>query len=428
MEISIPNTTRLYASHAATKFPRSIQRKINLFAFFLAFPAFDLLSFSVTFYFFIALIIDCGAFWKKSYKGKILFTSFLIVGTLSTLLTPIANTFHDFNFLKTLIQFYYWIGVASFFTIYFHRIDLFQLSKWIFYGALSYTFAFYVLEINFESAFISITCTPGRNAYVFNILATAPMCYIFLKRQKRSYLILSYFFFLTAMLISNGRSGSIIILIELLMISLVISRSFNRLFKVLIPVFFFLFLLNQTDVFAGYMYQIADQVEPINPRFANLIRGEEEGDLTKDKSWLIRKLMIDKGMEIISKHPFLGVGPSNFKAYHAELKSFVRYDRLQHVDRRKFEMNTSPHNTYLQSLTEFGIVGSCFFYLILLRPLLYLIRLFYNDRLRVQHLFLISLLGMCIHFYAIASLTGALPWFVIGLAWALLNHPKTQLQ
>lgn len=418
------NNSHIEQPFTAEKFPRKTQQLINLFAFFLAFPAIDVLSFSITFYFFIGIIIQCGFFWKKSYPGKILFVGFLVIGTLSTLFSPIPEVYQNLNFIKTLVQFYYWIAVASFFIIYFNRIDLGALSKWIMYGLITYTIGFYFVELNTESSIISITCTPGRNAYVFVVLACAPISYFYLKDKKLSAKLIYTTFLLTAMLASNGRAGSIIILIELLIISMIIFPVLKKLSRSLIPIFLLVFIFTQSEFFEVYKYTIAAQVEPINPRFASLIKGEGEGDLEKDKSWLIRKLMIEKGEEIFFKHPFLGVGPANFKLYKAELKSFVNYDRLQHVESIKFQMNTSPHNTYLQALAEFGLLGTFFFILILIQPIWFMVRSFVKNKLTIWHLFLLSLMGMCIHFYVISSLTGALPWFIIGLAWGAMKQLK----
>lgn len=406
------------------KFSRKTQQLINLFVFFLAFPAIDVLSFSITFYFFIAIIVRCGFFWNASYSGKMYFIGFLIAGTLSTILSPVTDVFQNLDFLKMLIQFFYWVGVASFFIIFFHRIDLKAMSKWVFYGLITYTIAFYFIQINFESSLFSIICTPGRNAYVFVVLACTPISFLYLNDQKR-YLIIGFsLFILTAMLTSNGRAGSIIILIELLLISMLIYPTIKRLSKVLIPFLLLVFIFTQTAFFELYKYDLAAQVEPINPRLASLIKGEGEGDLEKDKSWLIRKLMIDKGEEIFSKYPILGVGPANFKKYRAELKTFIKYDRLQHIDSKVYQLRTSPHNTYLQTISEFGLFGSFFFLMILVKPLWFMIVSFIKNKLTITHLFLFGLLGMCIHFYAIASLTGALPWFVIGLSWAAMKQLK----
>ncbi|MCO5259131.1 MAG: O-antigen ligase family protein [Crocinitomicaceae bacterium] len=410
------------------KFSQAIQSKINWFAFFLAFPALDILGLSATFYIFLSLIYSCGFFWERKYKGKYLFLGFLLIGTLGTFLTPIPEVFQSLQFLMSLIQFYYWIGVAVFFIVFFQRIDLIQLSKWVLIGLLVYSLAFYLIGFNFESFLISITCTPGRNAYVFVVLACMPMTFFYLKEKSRTTRLFFYLFFILMMLLSNGRSGAVIILIEVLLVSLALSPALNKGFKWLIPLLLLVFVVTQTDEFEVYKYELSNTVEPLSPRFASLIAGEGEGDLEKDKSWLIRKLMIDKGKEIVEEHPFLGVGPMNFTKYKAELNVFTsdKYSRLQSVSLSHLQQRTSAHNTYLQVITEFGILGSFFFFLILLSPIWEFGKLFWLNRLRTEHVFLISLIGISIHFYAIASLTGALPWFVIGLAWGstYLNTKK----
>ncbi|QLH46665.1 MAG: hypothetical protein HWD58_14180 [Bacteroidota bacterium] len=69
-------------------------------------------------------------------------------------------------------------------------------------------------------------------------------------------------------------------------------------------------------------------------------------------------------------------------------------------------------------LSEFGIIGLTIFIILLLIPLLFLVRLLFNNNFKIYHLPLISLLGMSIHFYAISAITGAVPWMVLGLAIA----------
>ena len=400
------------------KVSHKTQRFINWFAFFLAFPAVDVLGQSITFYFFLAILLQTGIFWKKPYPGKFLFVGFIVIGTLSSLLTPIEEVFQNLNFVKTLIQFYYWIAVASFFIVYFHRIDLKQLSKWVLYGLVTYTIAFYLIRINFDVSFLTVTCTPGRNAYVFVVLCCAPMSFIYLKDMPRSYKLIYAIFLFSTMLVSNGRAGVIVIAIELLTIIMIVSPVLKILTRALVAVLLILVVFFQIASIDGYLTQVATRIESVNPRFASLLTGEGEGDLDKDKSWLIRKLMIDKGKEIFNEYPILGIGPLNFKKYRAELKSFVNYKRLHYLGRKTFELNTSPHNTYLQALSEFGLLGSIFFLLLIVRPLFRFVRPFIFNHLNYSHLYLVGLMGMCIHFYSIASLTGALPWFIIGLAWA----------
>lgn len=410
--------TNLSSESNSPLFNKKMQKKINWFVFFLAFPAIDILGQSITFYLFLALLIDVGIFWKQTYPGKALFFTFLVFGTISALFSPISEVFQNLSFVKTIVQFFYWIALASFFIIFFNRIDLKVLSKWIFFGIITYTFAFYILQINFNSAIFSINCTPGRNAYVFVILCCTPLSFIYLKEKSKLFQLLAALFILFSMLASNGRAGAIIIIIELLFIFIIIFPRFGALTKAFIVISIGVYVLSQFSSFNQYKIQIANQIEIVSPRFASLIKGEGEGNLKQDKSWLIRKLMIDKGTEIFYKYPFFGVGPLNFKKYRADLKTFAKYNRLHRISRKKFELDTSPHNTYLQVITEFGLLGSLIFLLILFKPLIKLLKPVAFARLNANHLFLIALLGMSIHFYSIATLSGALPWFIIGLAWA----------
>ena len=62
-----------------TQHEASIQKLINLFVFFLAFPALNILGNSITFYIFILILFKVGSYWKKRFTGKKLFFLSIIV-------------------------------------------------------------------------------------------------------------------------------------------------------------------------------------------------------------------------------------------------------------------------------------------------------------------------------------------------------------
>jgi len=416
--MSIETVQHINQSGSVAPFSNAIQKRINWFAFFLAFPFLSILGNSVTIFIFISIILQVGIFWKRDFTGRLLFYGFLFVGILSTIFTPLINRHENLASVLILIQFTYWILMASFFILYAQRIDFLQVSKWIFYGVIGYTVAFYILPFELENPLLSLEFKPGRNAFVFNMLACMPLTFYYLKQHYSKLRILFIaLLYLVILLLTNGRSGSIIILMQLLLITSVLSPTIQKTTKWLVLLLGMVFVVFENDEVQIILNSSADQVETINPRLASLMRSEGEGDLTMDKSWLIRKLMIDKGEEIIRHYPLIGVGPNNFKFYKAELNTYKTYDRLQSIDKKVFDNNTSAHNTYLQVVTEFGFIGALIYGLILLKPIWLFLKKFISSTLSIEHLTLISLFGIVIHFYTIANLSGALPWFILGLSW-----------
>ena len=180
------------------------------------------------------------------------------------------------------------------------------------------------------------------------------------------------------------------------------------------------FVLSQTDSYQAQMLILSYQVDKINPRLGALLRLGDDGSLKRDKSWLQRKLLISKGKEIFAKHPFIGIGPMNFRYYDSKLEEYSTFNFLQGNSRELYN-SRSAHNSYIQVLTEFGLVGFIFFLVIIFRPIYFFWRNFNSATLKVEHLPIVCLIGISIHFYAISAFTGAIPWLVIGLSWALLN-------
>ncbi len=406
-------------------FSTGIQNRINWFVFFLAFPFLSILGNSVTFYIFLILVLKLGPFWNRYFRGKYLFFGFLLVGVISTITSPIIGLKQDLGFILILIQYSYWVVMAVFFIIFRKKIDFHQVSKWLFYGTIAYIGAYFFLAFKIDNPIIELQFKPGRNSFVFNLICCIPFTFIYINSRWKGWRVyLFLFFFVIAMLMTNGRSGAVIILIQSMLILSILKPEFRRMGKVLVVFFFILFTLFQNSDSQIYMEALATKVEPVNPRFASLLRSEGDGDLDEDKSWLIRKLMIDKGMEIIQKYPFIGIGPNNFTSYQADLNSFSSYRRLHGTSFEKMSKTTSAHNSYLQVATEFGIIGFIIFVFLYLPPVLLFFKLFINGKLELQHLALVSLIGMAIHFYAIAAFLGALPWFVLGICWSYLQKSK----
>lgn len=407
-------------------YSKKIQTQINWFVLFLTFPAITLLGNSITFYIFLSIVVATGNFWSRKFKGRALFIAFFLIILISSALAPYSK-FLDYpgltHVLKFIFQYGYWISISVFFVTARKKINLFEISKWIFYGTVISVIGFYIVPFELEFPGFTLTSTISRNSFVFNLLCSIPFAFYYLSFQKKLHIRLAILFYLLVFLASNGRSGVIIGTIELLLISSILFNVLNKAVKFAIPLFIFGFIFIQSNDVQLYMNKLSYSIEGISPRMATLLRSEGEGDLTMDKSWLIRKLMIDKSQEIFSDYPVFGIGPNNFRFYESDLRSLNKYERLGNHD-KNFYNTRSSHNSYVQILSETGLVGFIVLVLILGVPLFILLRTLLKSELKKLHLPLIAILGMSMHFYAITALTGAIPWLVIGIAWTYFQPVK----
>ncbi|MCW3093140.1 MAG: O-antigen polymerase [Ferruginibacter sp.] len=410
---------------AIKPFSKITQKILNWFVFFLAFPSVELFGNSITFYLFIAIGLRIGSFWTGVFRGKTLLGLFLILAFVSTISAPYMRRNPGFfDNVKILVQYVYWIFVSFFFINQRKRIDFLQLSKWIFFGAITAIVGFYFYAIKFSTPIISIRLAPSRNDFVFNLLCTIPISfYYILQAWNRKKGVLLVPFFLVVMLLTGGRSGAVLIILELILVLTIIYPALQKLARIVTPVCGLLFILSQTDLSQVYLNSLADEVESLNPRFANLLRGVDEGDLSFDKSWLERKLMVEKGLEIFKEYPIRGIGPNNFYYFDSKLSSFYEFDRLG-GDTIEYYNSRSAHNSYIQVLSEMGILGLSILIGLIIVPLFFFFRKFFSGKMDLQFLPFVSLLGISMHLYAITALTGANSWMIIGLSWGVLNSSK----
>lgn len=414
--------TNNYVPVAESYFGRRIQPLLNWFAFFLAYPALTVLGNSVTFYIFLIIVYRLGFFWRKPSKGvRLLFTFFFII-IASALFAPYSDMPRHpgiTNTVQILVQYSYWILVAALCIYKRKEIDFMQLSKWVFYGTIAAIIGFYLLGFEVDLVVLSIDSKDSRNGFVFTLLCCIPIVFYYLYHkysQTQTYLWL--LFFIIAMLFTNGRSGAIIIMLQSLLLLGVFKRFFRRLSMFFLAIALMPMILTGSGDYDQIMEGAAVYFEDINPRFAKLLKQEGEGDLDMDKSWLLRELMIDKGIEIYEKHPVLGVGPNGFKYYDSKFNTLSDYSRLGgHTE--EYYNSRSSHNSYIQVLADFGLLGMTAFLLLLSVPILYFLWNYIRGKADITMVPIIGLLGSAFHYYAITAITGAIGWFVLGLAWAV---------
>ncbi len=401
-----------------------IRSLIGAYGFFIAFPSVYIGGFSITFFIFILILINGGSNFIKIDKYSIYLIFFLLIAEVSSILAPIsAMPRHPgyFQVFKYFVQNIYWILIAIFFYNSSKFIDIAYFAKFILIGSLFSIVGFYFLPMTIGSTnILSFTSDQTRNSFVFTIIACAPIGSLYLLKEKANrlfFVCLSIFFI--ALIFSNGRSGAIIIFIEILLLVSIKNNNNFRLVKILLPIIVLFVVFSDSSTIMSLKISLANKMESINPRMASLLRGEDEteGDLTFDRSWLTRQLMITKSFEIFNKYPVLGIGTDNFIYYDSDLENLVFFDRLQGFNERYLN-SRSAHNSYIQVLAEYGLIGFLLLVYILFGPIILFINRVYSGKMSLDLLFSVSLFAISLHFYAISSLTGALSWVVIGLAYS----------
>jgi O-antigen ligase len=262
-----------------------------------------------------------------------------------------------------------------------------------------------------------------RNAFVFNTIVFGGffIYYIVCFFHKRYFLFFSIVL-VAILLLTNGRSGAVIALliftINTLIFYKVVTKKMKALLLFVVPI-----------VIGGYvladfvdMKKIGVLFENVSPRFAELIKGEDSGDLEEDKSWLIRELMLTKTIEIFKEYPILGIGYDHFKGYDAELKSLNddKFSRLNGAS-EEFLNTRSTHNSYAEYLADTGIIGFSLL-LSLVLPLVFgFFSVIWKNSGNLYLIICSGFIGACIHGYAITAFTGANFWLIMGFTGGFLK-------
>lgn len=414
----------------------AVQRAVNLFAFLVAFPSIEIFGNSLYFYIFLWILFltrrTTGRAILKSNFASVLLIAW-IFGLVSTVLHPKLSTVstlaQNMGMFLMLFRYAYWFAIGAYFYSWLRAINLYKLSKYVTLGYLVQVFGFYVLNFKLDLAVITIDTSLTRNAFVFSsILFSGMVFYYFTQRySKKLYWLISISIFFN-LLLTNGRAGAVIAILIILLNYAIIDKTFLRFSKIgiLILLLGSLFSRNMEQTIYSYGEIVAPYVENYSPRFASLLVGEDEGDLDFDKSWLIRELMIDKTIEIIGRHPFLGVGLGNFRSYDADLLTLetAKYQRLRSRSAEYFNTR-SAHNSYANHLAETGLIGFVLL-LLLLMPVIFWFLNHYGLEFRridgYEIFIVVGLIGGLVHGYAISAFTGANLWLALGISRAIIKR------
>jgi O-antigen ligase len=161
----------------------------------------------------------------------------------------------------------------------------------------------------------------------------------------------------------------------------------------------------------------------LSPEVAELFKNRERV-LEQDKSWLVRKTQIDKGIDLFKKYPLSGVGWGHFRYVRADLD--IRQYKYLHRAYDDYALTRSSHNSYIQVLAETGVLGFVPFITIQIYIVWLVLKSFVWSRsVNVVCTIGASLLGIAIYFWTVSTVTGAVWYFVMGLfAGAVVDEQR----
>ena len=417
-----------YLYNKTANFTKYEQKLLNIFAFLIAWPPIKI-GVNLSFFVFIFLIVSLIKRKINPIKIRVnyqkLFQWFLILGILTTIIKYPADLMKDqfFNDFLILFNYSYWIILSMFIISNRNRINLFKFSRYYFYGSI-FLIIFYFLPglPTISTSLIQFPVVKGRNVLVYQLINIIPIAFIYIASTKSK---LSTFFiivlYLIIMLLSDGRAGSIILFISTILLFLILFSKYFRLFKNIFVLLFFSFIIVFNDNDDLYINAIAKPFESFSPRVADMIKQEGNGVADNDKSWLIRELMVDKGLIIANKHPIFGIGFNRFRNYEVNfgdvLSTQIKFDRLGEDSSNEYLNDKSPHNSYIQILAENGIVGLIIFIMMLYYPLKFFFIRLYKNHLTISDSPLVALFGLTIYLYVISSYPTAITFVTIAIAY-----------
>jgi len=403
----------------------SNQKFLNWFIFFSIFPVVKIAGLSITFFIFLIIVFTFMKAGIKLFKIEtktdvllLLFLFFLVLASLFAEETTRDRSI--FALFKLTIQYIYWVILALYIKTWISQYDFLKISKFFFIAVVVSTI-YYIVFNRFYVVFYP-------NEFAFTMVLSIPLSFYYMtKRFSWPQIVLLLLFFTVGLFWSESRTGLFLVLCEFFLLFLINSQkiriaSFFSL-VLLVPLAFVTYSvldLNQNEI-KNIKLEIADVVEKISPKYAYTLR-LKENVLERDKSFLIRKLMIQKGEQILEEHPFLGIGIGNFTYYSVDFDMTKASHWLNRTEERY--NRTSSQNSYLMIVTETGLITSFFlllvFIVILVNGFKYLIKV--KDSIKLFIFF--SFLMLVFYGFILLTIQGAKFWVLLGLSMALLDRKE----
>lgn len=383
---------------------------IHWFSFFMAFPAILILGQNISIFFFLFIVSKLYGkinLFKLSNKALFLPLLFLIGAIISVIDTDaVAENIYSKG-LAVLPNYIYWSLLVVMMTNIRSLVKVESIAKYTMLGVIS-TIVYYNIQPFLSGLqFIFNKLTP--NSFSFILICFSAPCFIYLLKIKKSkwyafgFLIIAVFY-----LISEGRRAGTMLVFLPCMLALLFSKIEVKKLIFGMLVFLASFGVMQTQ-------GAEDLVKSLNPRIYSLLY-ESENITTEDRSYLVRRLQVEKALLIFREHPMTGIGLNNFTNYSVEFEG--NFKGAEFVLRKEGMNEKSSHNSYASLLAEGGLLLLLPFIGLLLFNVVHFVKK-YNNRSQIENAYYWSFCAMSTHLYFVTGIVNIYPWFLLSIVTML---------
>ncbi len=376
----------------------------------MAFPTILIFGQNISIFFFIAIVYKLYGkltLFKLSNKAMILPLLFSFGAIISVVDTNVNDGNVYSKGLAVLPNYLYWSLLVVMMANIRSLIRLQTIAKYTMMGVIA-TIIYYNLQ-PFLSNLRFIFNKLSPNSFSFILICFSAPCFIYLLKVKKSK-ILAFSFLLVALfyLVSEGRrSGTMLVFLPCILALLFAKIEIKNLF---IGILFFLtsFGIMQTQ-------SAEDLVKSTNPRIYGMLY-ESDNITTEDRSYLVRRLQVEKALLVFREHPLTGIGLNNYTNYDVNFEG--NFEGAEFVVSKEGMNDKSAHNSYVSLLAEGGLFVMLPFLGLLVFNVFHFI-IDYNRRSQIENAYYWSFCAMCIHLYFITGIVNVYAWFLISIVFML---------
>ncbi len=396
MEITQPNKSK----------KRKIDKYLYYFSFLTSFPIIVFI-FNIGFYIFPLIWIQLIKHTRISKFNILTYLSILFA------LGAFLSTLYSIDLNKSLVvlpNYLYWSFLIIIFVGYSHFINFDFIYKGIIPGFILLNIYYWVFEVTLKieiSGFKQI----GENGYAILLVCYSPLVACYFKQTKSNLVLILFIISITILsFLSGSRAGSILVFLGITLTLFGNKLTILNTLTFGILGFGFYYLIINSQIIGNLIYYL-------NTQTYDLIYNTNEV-ATEDQSYLLRKLMVEKGLIIFESNPFTGIGLNNWIEYDVKFRgNFEGADRILNKARlEKF----GAHNSYISFLGEGGLF-LLISYISLLLCIIYKLFMIINRLNLNQKAVFFGILMMAIHTYFISAMLNSFTWYLLAIGAGISN-------